>query len=139
MSNLKILFDNQYPKLSDQKTGKLLWIEQVRSDKLDPRFVCYDTVKSDGSFYVLPNGYLLSLVFIGDAGIPFTTLRKATAKNHAYYEKNIGKEFDVVVKTKESSLDATPTSMFDPESNKFDDKSVQGVAEIEELYFEPAL
>lgn len=103
-----IKFSHEYPKLYGQRTAELLAVRLTSRDKLDPVFVEYDTryyssfesdVDTGVSFghYALPNGLLLVLVFLGAGNIPFTTVRRATARKRSYYESKIGCAFEVVI------------------------------------------
>ena len=84
--------------------AKLLSVKIENRKKLDPGLVEYDTIYYDGplndneEYYPLPNGLLLVLTFTGEKLIPFTTIRRATAKKQEYYERNIGQWFDIVYK-----------------------------------------
>jgi hypothetical protein len=115
-----IKFSHVYPKLWEQTSAKLVHVEVVDAAHLDPELVEYDTryrgdryreaevVDEDNcgvgrhgyrySYYKLPkSGNLLQLVFLGNKGIPFCTLRRYSNSEEAYYRTNIEEVFDIVV------------------------------------------
>lgn len=103
LNNRKIIvFNNNYPKLHNQKSAKLLAVfrdikgELLLTKMLD--LVLVDTLKDDGSFFQLYNSitYML-LLFQGDKGIMFSTIRKDTHVNQEHYCDSIGDVFDIVV------------------------------------------
>jgi len=114
---LKIKFSHEYPKSHQQKLATLLRVELKHRMDLSDELVNYDTVYLDGDavgYYRLPNGLVLVLYFIGDKGIPFTTIRRATGKKQTYYQSKIGQVFEVVLVEDKSDQ----TSLF--ESGKGD-------------------
>jgi len=101
---LKIRFSHSYPKLWGQTSGRLLAVElldakevQKNEDLLD-----YDTKYiynefRDYDYYLLPkSGNLVQLIFLGDKGIPFCTLRPDHHGKFSYYKDKIGQEFEIV-------------------------------------------
>lgn len=104
MSELKILFDNDYPKLHGQKQAKLLMsIGDVSEALLRTKFadlLDYDTQRSDGKFYrswQVGEKFLL-LLFLGDKGILFTSLRKNNEENRNIYNNSVGDIFEIIIK-----------------------------------------
>ena len=71
----KIKFNNEYPKLWGQRKAKLVMVEKVSRLDISQDYIEYDCKKSDGSYYILDKPYYIRLYFIGNRGIPFTTLR----------------------------------------------------------------
>lgn len=98
----KIKFSHNYPKLHGQQTARLLDVEIKDRRAMQQKFIEYDTrYHDDGGlqgYYPLSPGKHLILVFFGDAGIPFTTVRSWTAGKESYYRELIGKLFSVVIK-----------------------------------------
>jgi hypothetical protein len=95
----QIKFSHRYPKLHQQTSGELIAVKLARSDKITERmrnYDCYWCENDNEGMYCLPNGILIILYFIGNYGIPFSTIRKGTARNQIKYEKLIGQMFDVV-------------------------------------------
>lgn len=64
--------------------------------------VDYDTLAEDGSRYVLKRGNYLQLVFLGNLGIPFCTIRSdkpamnGLRAKHDYYREKIGERFQLL-------------------------------------------
>lgn len=117
----KITFSHIYPKLWGQKTAKLLAVEllsakEVQENKdlleYDTRYSTEKSIamqdKEFDDYYPLPKSdNLIQLVFLGDKGIPFCTIRSAYMKigyklgnKLDYYKGLIGEEFeiDIVIK-----------------------------------------
>lgn len=75
----------------------------------------YDTKTVDGDYYNLRNGKYIQLVFIGNKGIPFCTIRPARARfpflldgektndNYEKYHRNIGEVYKIVIKEVENA------------------------------------
>jgi len=116
MPNLKIKFSHEYPKIHSQTSAELLAVKILDADKLHPDLVDYDTkyvlleknnpfrefIYLPFGFYPLPkSGLLLQLIFVGDKGIPFCTLRRSTPQKQIYYYNSVGKMFDIGVQEKD--------------------------------------
>lgn len=72
----KILFSKDYIKLHGQTEAELLSVRRIRIDEETPsELIEYDTTAVDGSRYELKNGNYIQLVFLGNLGIPFCTIR----------------------------------------------------------------
>jgi len=119
-----IKFSHNYAKLDGQKSARLLDIVilDAKAVQANIRLVEYDTkyipanlanscacelhTDYEGDIehchYHLPkSGELIQLVFIGDTGIPFCTIRSRKGRygdKYDYYKPLIGGWFDVVVK-----------------------------------------
>ena len=97
-----IFFDDNYPKLHNQTTAKLVAIETIRiNNEKHKELLEYDTIKSDGSYYPIDtnnNNQYIQLVFIGNKHIPFCTLRKFGGYNWSYYKTKINDLFKIVIK-----------------------------------------
>ena len=108
MSKPKIKFSHDYPKLWNQDEAYLLAIKKIHSDNISDELREYDTAyyppddsaKPVMSYYDLPHGLLLQLIFIGNKGIPFCTIRRYTRQKYEYYLKNIRKFFFVEIHEK---------------------------------------
>jgi hypothetical protein len=108
MSELKISFSHNYPKLHGQTFARLVAIEIHEREEMLDRFIQYDTkylaAKENfpcvEEFYPLPSGKYLVLLFWGNDWIPFTTVRPWTFKKALYYQSNIGKTFKINIKDK---------------------------------------
>jgi len=92
----KIKFSHSYPKLHGQKRAKLIHVRRLEQP-LHEDLIEYDTRTSTGEYYALPKGLLLQLIFVGEKGIPFCTLRRHTANKEVYYRECEGKDFEVVI------------------------------------------
>lgn len=99
---MTIKFSSEYPKLHGQTSAELLAVKPIRIDKNTPKELLeYDTKKADGTYYKLRTGNYIQLVFLGNLGIPFCTIRSKrnmyAEDKEAYYKQFIGQEFYVEV------------------------------------------
>lgn len=114
---MNIKFSHNYTKLHDQVKGLLVHVRKASWCDLNDDLVEYDTkyipttadscgcelhTDYEGDIehcnYPLPKGELVVLTFIGDKGIPFSTIRSAYGEygnKYNYYTKRIGKWFDL--------------------------------------------
>jgi len=105
MSKLKeIKFNNQYPKLHNQKTARLLMvIQEISGELLNNEFfylMKYDSLRDDGLLYnIKPDENYMLLLFLGDENILFTTLRKQNEENAILYAESVGDVFIITVET----------------------------------------
>ncbi len=97
-----IHFDNNYPKLFNQKHAQLLMVinefsGEVLKNKF-PDFVRYDSIRDDGMMYAIDKSekYML-LLFRGNSGSIFTTLRKYNPENAEKYNNAIGEIFKIEI------------------------------------------
>ena len=103
----QIRFSHLYHKLGDgepPEEAQLLQVFTCDRKDLSDEFVGYDTAYYDGkkdmvSYYPLPGGKLLVLVFLDfeDNRVLFTTIRRWTPEKEKYYRSQTGKVFDVVI------------------------------------------
>lgn len=95
-----IKFSGDYPKLHGQTSAELLAVRHIRISKdTPPELLTYDTTKADGTRYELKPGNYLQLIFIGNFGIPFCTIRSAWRESKIlYYFGCIGQTFRIEVK-----------------------------------------
>lgn len=107
-----IKFSKEYVKLHGQMSATLLKVYHITINETDDRdLLDYDTVAVDGTRYELKNGRYLLLVFLGDKGIPFTTIRSdkpamnGLKSKYDYYSEKVGEEF-VIERTWESGNDS---------------------------------
>lgn len=99
----KISFNNDYPKLHNQATAELLLvINDVSGAMLNTiceRVTKYDTLRNDGKYYHIDNNQdFMILVFLGNKGIPFTSIRKMNQENIDKYCDSVGEVFLIDVK-----------------------------------------
>jgi len=96
---MKIKFSKNYNKLWNQQTAELLVVKEIKINKDTPKeLIEYDTKAIDGSYYPLKLGNYIQLVFLGDKGIPFCTIRSAFPSHKVdYYKANIGEIFEIVI------------------------------------------
>ena len=101
---MKIKFSHNYFKLHNQTKAELIDIKRIAIDKdTPPELLDYDTTY-DGGRYELKNGDYVMLVFLGNLGIPFTTIRSANGRygdKCIYYQAHIGELFDIIIKEEE--------------------------------------
>lgn len=86
-----LLFNKNYTKIHGQSIAVLLTITEV--EITDKTFLSYDYIdflKYDTEPYAsnFDKGKYLHLSFLGDKGIPFTTLRKNNEENRKKYIRN---------------------------------------------------
>ena len=100
---MRIRFSHNYPKLHGQTSAELLAVRYIRIDENTPRELLeYDTKYAEGCYYPLRKGEYLQLVFLGNLGIPFCTIRRAYPEGKFFYYCNaVGKSFDIEIKEAE--------------------------------------
>lgn len=96
----KIKFSHNYPKLWNQTAAELLAVKEIRIDKnTHPDLIEYDTKAVNGEYFKLNTGNHIQLIFLGNKGIPFCTIRSAFPETKvAYYKSLIGKILDIEIK-----------------------------------------
>jgi len=95
----QIKFSHDYPKLHGQTRGKLIFISKISKNDfpLNDELLEYDTKTSDGEYYPLPKTDYLQLIFLGNKGIPFCTIRRFTPDKFNYYSNKVGEYFEVSI------------------------------------------
>ena len=98
-----ISFNNNQPKLHGQEYATLLAVfNDVPGELLHskmPELIKYDTIRDDGKFYQLdPCGKYMILLFKGDLGILFSSIRKSNDENISKYNDSIGEVFYLDIK-----------------------------------------
>ncbi len=100
----QIKFSHNYPKLHGQSLAQLLAVRDLSVCKYtSPALLEYDTryENADGTIghYPLKPGAYLRLIFDGEKGIPFTTIRKAWPPQKVkYYTEAVGEFFKIEIK-----------------------------------------
>jgi hypothetical protein len=99
-----IKFSHRYPKLRGQDSAVLLAVgklsipedlnEELR--EYDTRYETRDTLEGYG-YYPLPKGKYLHLVFVGNKGVPFCTIRSDNPQKEAFYKNLVGKVIKISV------------------------------------------
>lgn len=82
----QLRFKYYYPKLHHQNTAILIYAGILHIVPSDYDFIEYDckyiyNIYGDYSYYDVPAPPMLFLVFVGNKGIPFTTMRKYNDEN----------------------------------------------------------
>lgn len=92
-------FSHHYPKIHSQTSAQLLAVHPMKIDKNTPKELLeYDT-KFDGGYFQLKHGMYIQLIFVGNLGIPFCTIRPAFPKRKIdYYKAAIGEWFAIKYK-----------------------------------------
>lgn len=90
-----IKFSHNYPKLWGQKSAVLLRVCLLST--VNPILREYDTKFAEGCYYELPKGKVIQLIFLGDNGIPFCTIRRFTDDKWGYYTHEIGRNFTIEI------------------------------------------
>jgi hypothetical protein len=106
-----IKFTHDYPKLWGQKQGRLILVKIIKKKELKENLALieYDTYWCDGGFkhkwnlfdeskisgyFSFPDSeHFIQLVFLGDKGIPFCTLRSFNEEKYKFYGSEIGNIF----------------------------------------------
>ena len=99
---MTIKFSSDYPKLHGQTSAELLAVKPIRIDKDTPKeLIEYDTRKSDGTYYNLKTDNYIQLIFLGNLGIPFCTIRSKRNRyaedKEAYYLQFVGENFTIKI------------------------------------------
>ncbi len=100
----KIKFSHNYSKLMSQTSARLMWVFEFTKDESlnQDLFIAYDTLIEDTQeFYELKDGKYVVLLFLGNDGIPFTTIRPRKGRygdKLEYYSGKIGEKFEIVIK-----------------------------------------
>ena len=96
-----IKFSHDYPKLHGQTGATLVQVRIIQAESLSESLIKYDTVfweNGKEQFYPLPKkGEVIQLLFFGNEGIPFCTIRRHTPEKERYYTGSIGYEFQIVI------------------------------------------
>ena len=93
-----IRFSSEYVKMPDlYSPSTLIQVFVTRFDELSPEFVEYDTRKTDGTHYPLPQTDLIVLLLMGPSGDLWTTIRRYTNRKYDYYLSMVGKTFSIEV------------------------------------------
>ena len=106
----EIKFSKEYCKLHHQTSAELLAVRRldINADNPFTELLDYDTLATDGTRYEIKKGHWLQLVFLGDKGIPFCTIRSdrpaynGMKSKYDYYNEKVGERF-VIVRTFEAS------------------------------------
>lgn len=101
--NKRIGFSHHYPKLHGQTSAKLLAVIPRKRNEMSEELIEYDTTyfTEDGTkaYFPLKPGNYIQLVFIGNLGIPFCTIRSSFPPSKVeYYTMAIGEDFDIKFK-----------------------------------------
>lgn len=94
-----ITFRHRYPKMCGQTSGRLVAVLPIMIDRNAPDYMMkYETTYSENGklFYdKLPDGEYVQLVFVGNLGIPFSTIREAWPHNRVkFFYESVNDEFE---------------------------------------------
>ena len=93
------------PKFHRQYIAELVAIRDIwTSHETSKKYLEYETGTFAGDVTKIEPGRYISLIFIGEEGIPFTHLHPYSAAAKALYKHQIGKDFRVEVKRCERPL-----------------------------------
>jgi len=90
----KIRFGHNFKKLNCEKSAELRDVILIDLEKQAKTFLEYDT---EGIYNLPRRGRYIALVFLGENGTLFTTLRKYTEKKYAYYVAHMYESFEIAV------------------------------------------
>lgn len=101
----EIRFDNNYPKLHNQKHARLVMVIQgILGEMLlknFPDLTFFDTLRDDGIYYdIKPEESYMLLLFVGDKEIMFSTLRKQNEEKAILYAESIGEVYKLKIEPK---------------------------------------
>lgn len=101
----QILFDNNYPKIHNQKHARLVMgIQGLLGEMLlknFPDLTFFDTLRDDGIYYdIKPEESYMLLLFVGDKEIMFSTLRKQNEENAILYAESVGEVYRLKIEPK---------------------------------------
>ena len=101
----EIRFDNNYPKLHNQKHARLVMVIQgILGEMLlknFPDLTFFDTLRDDEIYYdIKPEESYMLLLFVGDKEIMFSTLRKQNEENAILYAESIGEVYKLKIEPK---------------------------------------
>lgn len=115
-----VKFSHKYPKLHNQTSALLISVRPIKIDENTPKeLIEYDT-KYDGGYFKLPYGNYVQLVFLGNFGIPFTTIREHYPPHKEdFYEGTLGETFDIVIR--KAGLDEKLRKATNMKEKDFDD------------------
>lgn len=88
-----IKFSHEYKKLNHEQCGVLLGVFRIYLEEQSKVFLDYDT---EGIYKLPKDGSYLLLLFMGNGGTIFTTLRRTTPEKWRYYNSKIKEEFEFV-------------------------------------------
>lgn len=99
---MEIKFSSDYPKLHGQTSAELLAVKPIHiGNGTLKELIEYDTKKADGTYYELETGDYIQLIFIGNLGIPFCTIRSKRNRwgddKELYYNGHIQEVFKVEI------------------------------------------
>ena len=94
----QIKFSHNYPKLWGQTEATLIQVRLLDYKFLNKDLIEYDTKTIDNTYYKLPNGLLIQLIFYGNKRIPFCTIRSFSKEKEKYYTSKIGYNFEIIIK-----------------------------------------
>ena len=89
-----IKFSHLYEKMPpDYRVSRIMAIEVVYLENLDPDFLDRDTAIQGGGHYPLPKKGKYMILYLESSvmNIPWQTIRRYTEKKYDYYIKNLGK------------------------------------------------
>lgn len=96
----KIVFDYELCKLWGQTSAVLVAVRRIWLENVPAVFVEYDCRMATGELYRLEGGECLQLVFVGNYGIPFCTVRRNEEGKELFYKSLLNRQFDIVIKNK---------------------------------------
>jgi hypothetical protein len=96
-----IKFYHAHPKLWGQTSAELIDVREINIPGDFTRELReYDTAYDDGEgkeYFSLPAGDYLQLIFVGNRGVPFCTLRYKTPEKERYYGSRLNCTFAIEI------------------------------------------
>jgi len=91
-----IKFNHNYNKLWNQKEAVLVMVSWSYKKTLPDNFIEYDTTY-DGGQYELNDEKMIYLLFIGEDGIPFTSLRAFSESQLRHCQNQVGEYYEIEI------------------------------------------
>jgi len=91
---LKIRFSHNYKKLNNEKSAMLRAVILIDLEKQAKSFLDYDT---EGIYNLPAKGKYIALIFMGQNGTIFTTLRRYTERKYMYYISHLNEVFEILI------------------------------------------
>ena len=86
-----------FKKLHKQNTGKLIHVFSIPIKSLDKDLINYDSQIDGETFSFSHKGTVIVLIMLGEKNIPYTIMRKYSARDLIRYQNAIGETFQLAI------------------------------------------
>ncbi len=102
----EVKFNNNFPKLHNQTTARLVMVIQMISGYMllnqFPDFTAWDTKIKDVLYYdIKPEENYMLILFVGNKNIMFSILRKQNKENVELFAESVGELFKITIEPTE--------------------------------------